>query len=220
MNKLSFNLEDVRVQHLSETDPKLKELITSIGAIEIPLRTNFYKSLVNQIIGQQLSLKAAKTISNRLEAIWEDFNPELLSNIPDDKIRGAGISFPKLKYIKDLTQKHLNGEIDLSHIDLLNDEEVINILMSIKGVGKWTAEMFLIFSLGRLNILSYNDVSINNAIRWLFQIEKEKTLCLNSFKEKWEPYNTIASLYLWKAIDLGFTKKQPNEILHKVPKIN
>ncbi|WP_019157249.1 DNA-3-methyladenine glycosylase family protein [Robertmurraya massiliosenegalensis] len=207
MDRLFFTVEDERVKHLAKVDPKLEKLIKNVGTIDIPLSTDFYCSTVKRIIGQQLSLKAAQTIIGRVENIWQNFNPELLEDISDDLICGCGVSFPKLKYIRDLTQKYLTREVDFSTIHMLDDEEVIKTLTNIKGIGKWTAEMFLIFSLGRLDVLSYGDVSIKNAIRWLYQIEKEQSLDLDYFYEKWQPYNSIASLYLWGAIDLGFVKK-------------
>ncbi|MDK7419253.1 DNA-3-methyladenine glycosylase 2 family protein [Bacillus paranthracis] len=212
MDKLHFTIDDERVKHLSEVDTTLSKLIKVVGTVEVPLKKDYYNSLVKQIIGQQLSLKAAHTIISRVEKIWGNFDPYLLNDIRDEEIRSAGVSTPKLKYIRNLTEKHLSNEIDFSSIHLLNDKEVIEILTSVKGIGNWTAEMFLIFSLGRLDVLSYGDISIKNAIKWLYQIEKEVPLNLDLNYEKWKPYNTIVSLYLWKAIDLGLVKKHPNEL--------
>ncbi|CAH0344174.1 DNA-3-methyladenine glycosylase 2 family protein [Bacillus sp. CECT 9360] len=210
MNKLYFTIDDDKVRHLSQADPKLKELIEVIGTIDIPLNTDFYRSIVKQIIGQQLSLKAAATIAGRVQEVWQDFNPELLDVLEDEQIRSAGVSRPKISYIRDLAQKHKLKEVDFSTIHLLEDEEVMTTLTSVKGIGKWTAEMFLIFSLGRLDVLSYGDVSIKNAIRWLYQIGKDEPLDLDHFYEKWKPYNSIVSLYLWEAINLGVIKEFPH----------
>lgn len=178
-----------------------------IGPIHIPLRTNYYQSIVKQIIGQQLSLKAAATICDRLDQIWPNFEAEKFNLISDHALRCVGVSRPKINYIKDLTEKYLNGDINLSTIATLDDRDVIELLTTVKGIGKWTAEMFLIFSLGRLNVLSYGDISIQNTIKWLYQIGKEAPLELDGFYNKWSPYNTIVSLYLWEALDSGLTKQ-------------
>lgn len=172
------------------------------------MKENYYQSIVKQIIGQQLSLKAAATINNRLENIWPNLRPGILENIDDEELRSAGVSRPKIKYIRDLSQKYLKEEIHLEKIHMLGDEEIISVLTSVKGIGKWTSEMFLIFSLGRQDILSYTDVSIKNAIRWLYQIDKEEPLDLDCFCNKWKPYNTIASLYLWEAINTELIKNK------------
>lgn len=212
MDRLSFNLESEEVKYLYHADPTLGNIIKAIGTVDIPLSKDYYSSIVKQIIGQQFSLKAAATIKERLENIWPNLQAELLEKITDEQIRCVGVSRPKITYIRELTHKHLSGEVDLSKIDMLGDEDVIKVLTSVKGIGTWTAEMFLIFSLGRLNILSYNDISIRNAIRLLYQMEKDDPLDLDHFYHKWKPYNSIASLYLWEAIDLELFKKSKNDV--------
>ncbi len=208
MEKYYYTHSHPHVIYLSEVDPTLKKLIEKVEVIDIPLRKDYYNSIVRQIIGQQLSIKAAHTITNRVLQLWENFDPILLGQLDDEHLRNTGISRPKISYIRDLSNKHLSGEVDLKTIHLLEDEEVIERLTSVKGIGKWTAEMFLIFSLGRMNILSFGDVSIQNAIRWLYKIEKDQSLNLQLFLEKWSPYNTVASLYLWEAINLGLVKNE------------
>lgn len=212
MGKLYFTIDDDKVRYLTQADPTLKKLFESIGTIDIPLNTDYYRSIVRQIIGQQLSLKAAATIVGRVQEVWQDFNPELLDGLEDEQIRSAGVSRPKISYIRDLAQKHKSKEVDFSTIHLLEDAEIITNLTSVKGIGKWTAEMFLIFSLGRLDVLSYGDVSIKNSIRWLYQIGKDEPLDLDHFHEKWKPYNSIVSLYLWEAINLGVIKEYPDGV--------
>ncbi|WP_163528831.1 DNA-3-methyladenine glycosylase family protein [Halobacillus ihumii] len=206
---LYFTSEDERVKHLSQIDPRLHRLMKKINSIKIPLKHDYYQSIVKQIVGQQLSLKAAHTINTRLEYVWPNLQPELLDSLNDDQIRSAGVSRPKIRYIRELTQKHLAKEVDFSHIHTLEDAEVVSILTNIKGIGKWTAEMFLIFTLGRLNVLSYGDVSIQNSIRWLYELDKDESLNLDYFYEKWTPYNSIVSLYLWEAINSGMVKSPP-----------
>ncbi|MBM6618014.1 DNA-3-methyladenine glycosylase family protein [Bacillus suaedaesalsae] len=203
MDTLKFSLESDEVKILTENDSHLLKLVRHIGTIELILETNYFNSLVKQIVGQQLSLKAAQTIFTRVEGVWGNLDPNKLSGIEDDVLRGAGLSRSKITYLRDLTEKHLSGEINFSTIHLLDDEEVIQTLTKIKGVGKWTAEMILIFSLGRLNTLSPQDVSIKNAIKWLYN---EEEVDFSYYFEKWNPFNSVASLYLWEAVNRGLLK--------------
>ena len=203
-NVLQFTLEDYRVKYLSESDYQLSKLIQVIGDISLRINQNYYESLIKKIIGQQLSVKAARTICERVEAICGSFDPTLIKSISDIELRKAGVSRAKILYIRDVADKVLTGEIDLKGLDSLSDEEVISTLTKIKGIGKWTAEMFLIFSLGRLNVLSLGDVSIQRAFRWLNYGKEDK---LESYFKKWNPYNTIASLYMWEAVNRGFLEK-------------
>jgi len=186
---------------------KIAKIIEAVGTIDTALDKNYYSFLVKRIIAQQLSLKAAYTITTRVEQLWPDLKLELLQHISDDDLRKAGISRPKILYIRHLTEHVLNGSLQLNQFIHLEDDEVMNELQKVKGIGKWTAEMFLLFSLGRLNILSFGDVSIQNAVRWLYRVPKDIPLDLNYYYEKWNPYNTIASLYLWEALDLGLLNK-------------
>jgi len=207
-------LEEEKIKFLCQTDEKLKQLIYSIGSIEkFSLEKDYYKSLVKRIIGQQVSLKVAAIFEKRIDTVWENFNPEKFQYIKEIDLREAGLSYRKISYIRDLTEKYVSGELDFDKLPSLSDQEVINELTKVKGIGQWSAEMFMIFSLGRLNILSFADVSIQNAIRWLYDIPKEEHLDLHYYYEKWNPYNSIASLYLWEAIDRGFTAKKPLEAL-------
>lgn len=207
-----ITLDDEKVTTLCQADERLKQLIHSVGPMEnFSLEKNYYKSLVKRIIGQQVSLKVAAIFEKRVGKVWENFHPEKFQYIKEIDLREAGLSYRKIAYIRDLTEKYVSGELDFDKLPSLSDQEVVNELTKVKGIGQWTAEMFMIFSLGRLNILSFPDVSIQNAIRWLYEIPKEETLDLRYYYETWNPYNSIASLYLWEAIDRGFTAKNPLE---------
>lgn len=207
MDRIQFALNDVEVQYLIQSDPKLETLIKIVHRVEIDLDSNYYRSLVRQIIWQQLSWKAAASITKRVESLWGGYDPETFLQIPEESWRSTGLSRQKIRYIRDLTEKVLSGQVDFERFYRLGDREVIQELERVKGIGRWTAEMFLIFSLGRLNVLSFKDVSIQNAVRWLYGIPKTAPLDLVPFSEKWNPYNTIASLYLWEGIDKGYLKK-------------
>lgn len=185
-------------------DPKMKQLIELIGDFNMCLNTGYFPSLVRSIVGQQLSVKAASTIWHRLTELCSNINPEALLSFEDETLKSAGLSKPKVKYVKDLSEKILTKEIVLEGFASKPDEEIINDLTKIKGIGRWTAEMFLIFSLGRPDILAVDDVGLKRAIKWLYKLEdspgKDEMILIS---EKWKPYRSVASLYLWEAINRG-----------------
>jgi DNA-3-methyladenine glycosylase II len=204
-----------KLKALSEKDPILGKFIEIIGELELGKRENHFRSLVSSIIGQQLSAKAAATIFGRFVDLTKgDITPVKVLSLSDEELRGIGISFAKIKYIKDLSQKVLDKEVDLEILDELTNEDVIAALTSVKGIGKWTAEMFLIFSLGRENVLSLLDVGLQRGAKWLYDAKDEEKI-LEMKGANWDPYHSIASLYLWEAVnrDLVITYKSFNEYL-------
>ncbi|CAM2923470.1 DNA-3-methyladenine glycosylase 2 family protein [Paenibacillus sediminis] len=202
---LSLTLNDPRVVTLCKQDSRLGELIHCIGDLTTQLRTNYFDSLISSIIGQQLSVKAAATIRRRVIEAVPEFTPDTIYNTEDKVFRSAGVSLSKISYMKDLCLKVMQGEIHLEQLHLLEDEEVIKALTTVKGIGKWTAEMFLIFSLGRMNVLSFGDAGLQRAAQWLYELEERKDRkYLEQCAHKWEPYCTAASLYLWEAINQGY----------------
>ncbi len=201
-DKIILTLKDTNIQSLCAADTILGKLIYSIGDIEIDLRTNYFHALVRAIISQQVSVKAASTIFARLEQLVNhEITPHTLVTIDDDKLKQCGISKQKLSYIRDLTEKFSN--INTNELKRLSNNEIITILTNVKGIGKWTAEMFLLFSLGRLDILPLDDVGLQRACKWLYKIEDEIS-GKNALKAKsvnWTDVESIASLYLWEAIN-------------------
>lgn len=169
--KVDINNSDVLI--LRQKDKVLSQLIGCIGNLTIDLEKDYYSALVKRIIGQQLSLKSTDTIWNRLCKDSDFVSVEYILEFSDNALRGFGISRAKICYIKDLANKVMSSEIELEKLSGLSNEEVTNQLTKVKGIGLWTAEMFLIFSLGRENVLSSNDVSIKNAIKWLYQLGEE-----------------------------------------------
>ncbi|WP_370991352.1 DNA-3-methyladenine glycosylase family protein [Bacillus tropicus] len=203
---VKITTSDEAVRELCKSDILLCKLINVIGDHSMVLQSNYFESLVKKIIGQQLSIQAANTIWNRVQTLCPDVNVKTVTNITDDDLRSTGVSKAKIIYIRDLTEKITTGELNLNSLITMNDTNVINSLTKVKGIGKWTAEMFLIFSLGRLNILSKNDVGLQRGIKWLYSIEDDE-LNLDYLFEKWSPYNTIVSLYLWEIVNRGFIAK-------------
>lgn len=191
---------------ICEKDPLMKKLITAIGDIEVVLRKNYLSSIVRSIIGQLISVSAASAIYGRLEALLNgNITAEGLLVKSKDELRQVGLTMRKTDYIKDLAEKMMNGELDLESIAIYSDEEIMKQLMNVKGIGRWTAEVFLILSLGREDVLAVDDVGIQRAAKWLYKVEKsERRNILIEKSSLWKPYRSIVSFYLWEAIHLGF----------------
>lgn len=203
--QLAMRTDSRELQILSQTDPQLGKLIAMIGDLTIELRDNYFESLVRSVIGQQLSVKAASTIWNRTRELCGEITPDKILATSDDLFRSAGLSKAKVAYVKDLSGKVRSGELALLTLHHLANDDVIAALKQVKGIGQWTAEMFLIFSLGRLDILSLGDAGLQRAAVWLYGQEAGQTgVDLAHIGQQWAPNRTIGSLYLWEAINRGY----------------
>ncbi|ASK63699.1 DNA-3-methyladenine glycosidase [Virgibacillus phasianinus] len=204
MEKLTIKADDPAVLELCEADPLMKELVACIGNVEFTLRPDYFLSLVRSIIGQQISVQAAAAIFMRLETLLEQqVTAGGILGKSDEELRNVGLSKRKVVYIKDLSEKVVQGVIDLSGLDDLDNAAIIKLLTSIKGIGKWTAEMFLIFSLGRMNVLALDDIGIQRGAKWLYQVDQsERRAVLVEKAALWDPHFTIASIYLWEVVHL------------------
>ncbi|OFW74924.1 MAG: hypothetical protein A2201_06375 [Alicyclobacillus sp. RIFOXYA1_FULL_53_8] len=201
--QIDLSPEDERVLHLVNSDENFRKVIDMVGNISVSYGDDYFTNLVDSIVGQQLSAKAARTIQMRLRTLCGTVTPESMQNVELEAIRQCGISHAKANYIKALSTAVLDGELNLSQLTTMDDEDVIKSLTNIKGIGRWTAEMFLIFSLGRLNVLSFGDMGLQKAIKWIYDKDSVSNAELAQYKQRWHPYNTIASLYLWELIDRG-----------------
>ena len=194
-------------KHLSRRDPVLRNIIKKHGECRIQPHTKYLQTLVGSIISQQLSTKAAETIQKRFLALYAPAKfpkPELIVTTPDDELRAVGLSYQKLGYIKDLASKVADGSVNLKRLPKMSDEEIINELIKVKGIGVWTVHMFLIFSLGRMNVLPTGDLGIKNAIHRGYGLtEAPKPTVMEAIAEnnKWHPYCSIASWYLWRSLE-------------------
>lgn len=199
---LEFKKDDCYLTYLTKKDPILGSIISSVGDYELVLNKNYYLKLVSSIIGQQLSVKAAGTIFSRVENLCKEITPKNILAIEDEILREAGVSRPKIKYIKHLSEEVISNRIDLYNLGNLANEEVISELTKIKGIGRWTAEMFLIFSLGRMDIFSTADVGLRRSIKLNYSLEDLPSNDeIVSISDLWKPYRTVASLYLWASLD-------------------
>lgn len=192
--------------HLSKVDPILKKLIDMHGPCKLAPHSNYYQELVDSIISQQLSVKASKTIFNRFLDIFDGKMPEPSQILTADSelLRQAGLSYAKASYVKDLAQHIVDGRLDMEHIARLANDDVIKQLVAVKGIGEWSAHMFMIFSLGRTNILPTGDLGIRKAfvLQYGFKTLPDPAEMLQlSLRNQWEPYQSIASWYLWKSLD-------------------
>jgi DNA-3-methyladenine glycosylase II len=184
-------------------DPILKKLFKQHGPHQFEDRSeNLMAELIESIISQQLSVKAADTIYIRFLNLFKNGkfpSPEQILKIDVEKLRSAGMSYPKANYIKNIAKAFQNGEIAVEKIKNLTDEEVIIELTKIKGVGKWTAEMILIFTLNREDVFSLGDAGLKRAIKNLYGISDEKKIL--KLAETWKPKRSFACWYLWRSLN-------------------
>jgi DNA-3-methyladenine glycosylase II len=199
------------ITHFQTADPILHAAAIKVleNGIDIPYfemreKEKFFESLCHAIVNQQLSDKAAMTIYTRLVDLIPDKKviPENIMKLSDEQMRGAGVSYQKIKYMKDLAQKVIDKTVDLESLPSMSDEDVIQTLTQIKGIGRWTAEMFLMFSLGREDIFSHGDLGLRNAIKKLYGNDNPTVEEVESIVAKWSPYRSWASRILWRSLDI------------------
>ena len=192
------------VKYLSKADPQLAGVIKTVGKYSIKIRTNAFQSLVESIIYQQLAGSAANIIYTRFINHYNNVLPKPMQIISTSDIElksKIGLSSNKVQYLKDLSTKVEQGKINLELLSTMSDEEVIAELTLVKGIGRWTAEMFLIFCLGRPDILPDTDLGIRKAVLKLYSLpELPKPAELLAISQPWRPHRTVASWYLWKSL--------------------
>lgn len=194
-------------QYLSRHDTNLGSVIKKAGIASITPHKNYYQELVESIISQQLSVKAAATILKRFLTLFQNGNfptPDDILKKNIEELRAVGLSRQKGSYIQDLALKIVEGSIGFNHLDALSNDEVVSELTKVKGVGVWTVHMFLIFCMGRLDVLPVGDLGIKNGIQKLYGLDH---LPIAADIEKialdysWHPYESIASWYVWHSLD-------------------
>jgi DNA-3-methyladenine glycosylase II len=185
----------------------LYEQVIAIKPIDsiIPIpEERYFSDLCESIIGQQLSNKVADVIISRAKVLCEgNFDPVIITKISVEEFRSVGLSNAKANYIKNLSNHWQNGDIKYSQFKDLSDEEIITELIQVKGIGRWTAEMFLIFSLGRMDVYSYGDLILRTGVIKYYKIRKVSQKRIEQIAQKWSPNRTLASRVLWRAKDLN-----------------
>ena len=181
------------------------DLIDRAGPFTLKLDRNRFGMLVRSILSQQISTKAARSIRLRLDELIkpQSLSAEAIAALSDDELRSVGLSRQKVTYLKDLSARVLDQRLQLNRIGRLSDEDAIEHLIQVKGIGRWTAQMFLIFSLGRLDVFPHDDLIVRSSIRELYRLDELPTKKdSHAIAELWKPYSTIASWYCWRFLDV------------------
>jgi DNA-3-methyladenine glycosylase II len=190
--------------HVRKSDPQLRPILDARGMLKFKPEGEPFESLVESILSQQLAGSAASAIIKKVRALFPEGELEAkrMHRIDGRKLRAAGVSPQKLTYLKDLAARVVEGTLDLEALESMPDEEIIEVLDEVKGIGPWTVHMFLIFTLGRPNVLPVDDYGIRTSVQRIYGFsELPKKPDIERLAEKWHPYSTVASLYLWHAKD-------------------
>lgn len=183
------------LEYLKKKDKKLGEMIDLIGPIQRGINPDLFESLVSSIVAQQISGKAFETVFTRLKQKTE-MTPKGILNLSDEAIQSCGMSLKKVSYIKGAAEYFSHTDIDI--LKSMSDEDLIKHLVELKGIGTWTAEMLLIFSLNRMNVLSKKDLAIRRGISMLYHHKEVTDALLDKYLKRYTPYASLASLYLWE----------------------
>ncbi len=192
-------------RHLKKADPVLAQVIARIGPPQLHREPDAWRALSSSIIGQQVSVHAARAIRGRFAAVvpGHDFPaPAHIAQLSDEALRACGLSGNKTRAVRDLARHFAEGLIAPERCVAMDDEDVIAALLPVRGIGRWTAEMFLIFSLGRPDVLAVDDLGLRNAMRKLYALDELPTAGqMRAIGEVWRPWRSVASWYLWRSLD-------------------
>jgi DNA-3-methyladenine glycosylase II len=193
-----FRYGQKEIDYLKKKDKLLGEAIDRIGFVEREVIPDLFAALVNSIISQQISMKAADTIWSRMLNRLGQITPETIAACPIEDIQGCGITMKKAGYIKEVADRILSGEFNIDELNSLPDDEVRNRLCSLSGVGVWTAEMLMIFSMQRPDIVSWDDLALKRGMMMLYHHRKLDRAKFEKYRRRYSPYGSVASLYLWE----------------------
>jgi DNA-3-methyladenine glycosylase II len=195
--------KETALKHLAVADARLAAIIKAVGVYEIRLRKDPFQSLVEAIIYQQLAGSAADAIYGRFVKIYDRFpRPVRLLATQDSRLRAAGLSARKIEYLKDLASHVSEGRLKLALLSEMTDEQVVEQLVQVKGIGRWTAEMFLIFCLGRPDVLPVGDLGLRKAMQKAYSLaELPSPASMRDIAQLWKPYRSIATWYMWKSLE-------------------
>jgi len=202
---LQFDLDDA-MKHLRSVDPVLARLMDEHGPYDVAVREDPYHALLRAILFQQLAGAAANAIQKRFHALYGDRppTPQELLDTSDEDLRAAGLSRQKMGYMRDLAMHVLEGTLDLGHIRELDDAEVTKQITAVKGLGEWSAHMFLMFHLGRPDVLPIGDLGVRNGMKIAYGLDESPTpKQALEIGAKWAPYRSVGSWYMWRAVMSG-----------------
>jgi len=192
------------IVHLKKSDPALSRVIERVGPYRIQFREPDFQTLTRSIVYQQLSGKVASVIFGRLVECVPGgaLTPRAILKLTPERMRAAGLSGQKTAYIRDLAARTKSGEVNFAEFAVLSDEDVIERLTRVKGIGVWTAQMFLMFALRRTNVLPAGDLGVRSAVRKIYQLEAlPHPREVEKLAERWHPYCSVAAWYLWRSLD-------------------
>ena len=207
---ITLDMNTASIKYLCERDKRLSKLIRLVGPITYTTHNDDpYAFLIHEIIEQMLSIKAAATIYSRLLDLCDDnLTPKVINSLSTEQIRSTGTSSKKAEYIKEITENVLSGKLVFDELTELSDDEVYKKLLLYRGIGHWTAKMYLLFVLDRPDILPYEDVAFLQSYEWMYNSKDRSKESVIKTCTKWKPYSSIASRYLYRALDMGLTKKE------------
>lgn len=194
---MNFSYGEVELAHLRARDRRLGRVIDQLGLIERRVEPDLFASIVRSIVGQQISTTAQRTVWERLVARYEGINPAALAGAATPELQALGMSHRKAEYIVGFAQAVHTGALDLDRVAALPDQEAIAALSSIRGIGRWTAEMTLLFSLQRPDIFAFDDLGIQRGLRMVYRHRDIDRARFERFRRRYSPYGSVASLYLW-----------------------
>lgn len=199
-----FPTQQAIQKHFNRHDKAMAKIVKKVGPIKLKPNKKYFLVLCRSIISQQISVKAADAIMSRFLKLFHNQNPtpQRVQEISESKIREAGLSKQKIAYMKDLSDKFLNKSINARKFQFLENEEIIEILTQVYGVGRWTAEMFLIFSLGRPNVFPAGDLGVRVAIKNIYKLNAVPSIKeVKYYEGKWSPFETAGAWYAWKSLN-------------------
>ncbi len=194
-----FKYGETEIEYLKGRDARMRDLIESVGYVQREVEPELFAAVVQQIVGQQISTKAMETIWKRIKNALGSVNAETVLSSGADALQRLGISHRKADYIIQFAQKASSGEFDIEALREKPDGEVIKELSALKGVGVWTAEMLMLFSMERPNIFSYSDLAIQRGLRMVYHHRRISRELFEKYRRRFSPYCSVASLYLWAA---------------------
>ena len=195
---MHFEYGEKEISYLKSKDSALSEAIDKIGFVKVSMDTDIFSAAANSIIGQQMSMAAQTTIWNRLKDKVGIVSVQNVLALPLEELKSIGISYKKAEYILGFAQQIHSGSFSIEALADMSDEQVIVHLSAVKGIGVWTAEMLLIFSLGRKDVLSFGDLAIHRGLRMLYHHRNVDKKLFEKYRRRYSPYGSVASLYLWE----------------------
>lgn len=197
---------DKALKHLSANDPVMQRLIKTYTRPTFEKHANYYQELVDSIIGQQLSVAAARAIETRFKALFDNQFPtaEQILTVDVETLRSVGFSRPKARYVQDLAQRILDGDVTFDTLDDMSNDEIVAELTQVKGIGEWTVHMFLMFCMARQDVLPVGDLGIRNGVTALYGLKEQATpddVRQVAETNNWRPYESVASWYVWQSLE-------------------